>query len=411
MTISEYMNNLALESTLIANEMACDAMLCDFYSANDEEDASMAYESIDLAFDDDDVSGYGIEPATEAGFFKSLGGKFKNMLETIKSWFEKVANTIKGWITKFVDRIKTKVANAKTKRQEMKLAGIAADARFATEDIEKRGEELKNKLQRLSDQYSTETNASKRQQINSDIVKIKNQLEALTSKTQGINDKAAIGAARIFAQRISEGITKAENAFKIACKDQSTIENILIKIANTKISPKNKNSDLVGDRIDDADDSKVVSALKKVKGAEGMLKDLEKMLDGLDKVSQNVTDGVSAANAAWEDFNQACEGEATKIKVMQSVKFKLPSAELVAKATFMAKECQMYADETNRLAKLFGDAPAEGSDEKDKRPAIAKALSAYSKVASELVQIANAYLKIANKGEVVVLASETAANA
>lgn len=413
MTISEYMNNLTLESMAVANEMACDSMLCDLYAANYDEDASAAYESVDLAFDDEDVDGgYYAEPATEAGFFKSLGNKFKSMLETIKGWFEKVASTIKGWITKFIDRIKSKVQHAKEKNQAKKIAGIEADANASLDDSMKRGDELQKKLDRISEQMKNETNASKRQQLNKEYLNIQRQLKETSEKATAVFDSRAISLGKVYAQNINEGIKKAENAFKIACKDQKTIEDMLLKIMNTKVSPKNKKSELVGERITyDTDGNfvgsdKAVAALKKVKGAEGMRKDLEKMLDNLDTVSQNVNDGVTAANDAFAKFNEACDSEFTKMKVMQKVNFRLPSADLTAKAEYMAKECLTYAKETESLAKLFGDAPAEDSTEKDKRPEIAKTLSAYSKVASKLVEIANSYLKLANKSEVAVMATE-----
>lgn len=412
MTISEYMGNLELESMTVANEMACDAMLCDFYSSYAEEETSVASESVDLAFDDDDDVNYS-EPATEAGFFKSLGTKFKSMLETIKGWFEKVANTIKGWITKFVERIKDKVAAAKAKKQAMTLAGIDADEKSASEAMAKKQKEIDDKIANLEKQRTTEKNSAKNQKINADIEKLKAQREELLTKVQATADKYAIERAKVYGQVVAAGLKQAESAFQIACKDQNTIKEIMLKIINTKVA-NGKTSDLVQDRIHanpvtgEYVDRGTTAALKKVDGADKMRKDLETMLERLNKVEDDVKAGVAKANDAFADFMDSTPSHVTMVKALQITKIKLPSSELTAKASFMAKNCQEYADETAKLARLFGDAPAEGSNEKDKRPEIAKALSAYSSVASKLVTIANAYLQIANKGELAAVASELA---
>lgn len=408
MTINEYMNELALESLAVANEMACDSMLCDFYSSYaDDDESSIANESIDLAFDDeDDAFTSSTEPATEAGFFKSLGNKFKSMLETVKGWFEKVAAAIKSWISKFVDRIRTKIANAKSKKQAMKIAGIDAENKATEADLKSRKDALEKEIQNTIDAYQKETNATKKQQLNNKIAHLKDQMEKLGVAAQKFDETKAIPAAKVYAQQVADGINKAEKAFKIACTDQDAIEKILLKIVNTKVSPKNKKSALVEDKIYGDNDAAAASALKKVKGAEGMRRDLEKMNDDLDKVKQNVEAGASAVSEAFKKFEDQCPSTEIKIRVLQKVNVKVPSAELTAKASFMAKQCQTYADTTERLAKLFGDAPAEGSDEKDKRPEIAKALSVYSAVANKLINIANAYLGIANRGEIAVIATE-----
>ena len=231
-------------------------------------------------------------------------------------------------------------------------------------------------------------------------------MEKLAVSAQKFDETKAIPAAKVYAQQVADGINKAEKAFKIACTDQDAIEKILLKIVNTKVSPKNKKSALVEDKIYGDNDAAAASALKKVKGAEGMRRDLEKMNDDLDKVKQNVEAGASAVSEAFKKFEDQCPSTEIKIRVLQKVNVKVPSAELTAKASVMAKQCQTYADTTGRLAKLFGDAPAEGSDEKDKRPEIAKALSVYTKVANKLIDIANAYLGIANRGEIAVIATE-----
>lgn len=409
MTISEYMNNLALESMAVANEMACDAMLCDLYAANYDEDTSAAYESIDLAFDDDD-DGYYAEPATEAGFFKSLGNKFKSVLETIKGWFEKMASTIRGWITKFTEHIKSKIENAKKKNQAKKIVRINADFDASKEAIDKRRKEINEKIAKLKEQYSTEKNSSKSQQINNEIAKLESQLESLKVKAQTVIDNKAISLGKVYAQNISNGLKQAETAFTVACKDQATIEKMFRTIINTKLSSKNKNSALVGDKISfdengafNGDASAATNALN----TDGMLKDLEKMQDDLIEVAHNVSEGASAATKAYGEFNDACGGsEDTKCMVISKVNCKLPSRQLTVKAESMAKECGVLKDKTESLAKLFGDAPAEGSTEKDKRPEIAKVLSVYSKVASQLISIAQSYLAISTKGEILAVVAD-----
>lgn len=409
MTISEYMSNLALESLAVANEMASDAMLCDFYSSYADEETSIANESIDLAFDDeDDMYTSSTEPATEAGFFKTLGNKFKQVISNVKEWFIKIGKTIKEWITKFLDRIKTKITNIKERSQEKKIAGYAADKKFAEADYTKRKAEIDAKISNLEEKRKSAKNGAEETRIDTEIEKLKKQLHSLeTSKIKKV-DNAMISAARVYAQAIAAGINQAEKAFKIACKHEDTIKDIMFKIVHTKISPKNKNSAIVDDRIHEGSsnysEDSARNALKKVSGTETMLKNLEKIIDGIEKIKSDVEDGNSKAKEAAENFADAAGSVTYQLQALASIKVKLPSQELIARATSMEKECDTLAKNAEALEKLFGGAPAEG--EKDKRPEIARVLAAYSKAANGLVSIAQAFLAIANKAESAVVASD-----
>lgn len=414
MTITEYMNNLTLESMSVANEMANDAMLYDFYSSYGNEENAIATESADLTFDDEDIASSYSEPATEAGFFKNIGSKFKSMLETIKGWFEKVASTIKGWITKFAERIKNRITAAKAKKQAQTLAGIDADEKATSEAMAKKQAEIEAKITNLEKQRASAT-GSAAQKINNEIEKLNTQKEELLSKVQATVDKFAIQRAQVYSQSITTGVNNAEKAFKIACDDQTALKNMMLKIVNTKLTPDSKTSALVQDKIQTNPETgeymntkATVAALKKVEGTSKMLSDLNSMTDRLDKVEADVKDGVAKANEAYEKFSESCPDSSTMTRALMKVKVRLPANDLVAKASFMADNCSKYAEDSGKLARLFGDEPAEGSTGADKRPEIAKVLSAYSKVASKLVSIANAYLNIAGKGEMAAAASEMA---
>lgn len=413
MTISEYMNDLTLESMAVANEMANDAMLCDFYTAFSDEEVNVASESVDLAFDDDDDLGTGIdstEPATEAGFFKSLGNKFKSVIETVKGWFEKVANAIKGWITKFVDRIKDKVAKEKNKKTAMAIAGAKADMEYSEAQFSKREAEIDENLATLRKQYADETNGTKKQQIKEKIANLEKQKAQLSIKKASFDKTKAVPLAKIFAQRVADCVQQAEKSFKVACSDQDAIEKILLTIMTTKINPNSKNTDLVEDRLYDngrlkGDYKADRAVLSKVKGADKMVTDLDKMLEGLNKIASQLESSKSELDKAFDDFSEAAPDEKSRVSALKIVKVRIPSSELVAKATYMQDQCNKLAKKADGLKAVFGKEPDEG--EKDKRPAIAKAVSAYSTVAHKLVNIANQFLGIASKAESCVIAGET----
>ena len=406
MTINEYMNELALESTMVANEMACDSMICDFYSANSENEESVAYESVDLAFDDDDdVTYVSDEPATEAGFFKSLGEKFKNVIEKVKSWFEKVANTIKDWITKFTNHIKDKIAAAKSKRQRQAIAGIEADEKSSTEALAKEKKEINDKINNLKRQGQNETNASKRTHIDAEIRKLEHQLAELDSKGDAIVDKAAIEKAKIYARNIAEGVKQADTNFKIACGYQDTIEEMMFRIMHKRTDKKDPNSALVKDKIirnnsgSISDTATASSALKSFDMNDSMRKQLDKAMDELNRVDDAVDEAVKKVDDAYTSFSSTVKTQSAMIAALQTIKFTFPSTELTARATAMAKECQKHADDATELSKLFGNTIDNNS------PEIARTLSAYSTVASKLVKIANSYLKMAGRGELAAIAS------
>ena len=410
MTINEYMSNLTLESMTVANEMACDSMLVDFYATYADE-SSVANESFDLAFDDDDDDfGYSsTEPATEAGFFKSLGAKFKGVIEKVKGWFEKVASTIKGWITKFTGFIKDKVAAVKAKRQAQKIAGIDADMKSATDSIAKKKQEISERITNLKTQEQNETNASKRTRIDAEIIKLNKQLEELDSKAGEVVDKAAIEKARIYARNISEGVKQADAKFKIACGYQVTVEKMMFRIMHTKIEKGNRDSALVKDKItynnsgDISDTSSAKTALTAIDIGSSMRNQLDKAMDELVNIESDVKAAVSKVDDAYTEFSNTVKTQSAMITALQTIKFTFPAADLVKQATDMEKVCKARADEAGNLAKLFD--PSTDANGQDNRPEIAKTLSVYSSVASKLVSIASSYLTMAGKGELAVIAT------
>lgn len=410
MTITEYMNELTLESMDVANEMACDSMLCDFYATYADE-SSVANESFDLAFDDDDDFGYSsTEPATEAGFFKSLGEKFKGVIEKVKGWFEKVANTIKGWITKFTGFIKDKVAAVKAKRQAQKIAGIDADMRSATDSIAKKKQEISDKIKNLESQERTETNASKRTRIDADIEKLNKQLRELDDKTDAVVDKAAIEKAKTYARNISEGVKQADSKFQTACRYQDTIEQMMFRIMHRRVDKNDTNSALVKDKIlhnnsgGISDASTAMTALKTVDINDTMRKQLDKAMDELNKIESDVKDAVSKVNDAYTAFSDTVKSQNAMVTALQTIKFTFPAADLIKKANNMRDVCQKHAEEAGNLAKIFGS--STDANGQDNRPEIAKTLSVYSNVAAKLVSVASSYLQMAGKSELAVIASE-----
>lgn len=424
MTITEFMNDLELESASAAFEMTCESVMCDFYAeyAAADEAEDPATESLSLAFDDDDIGAVETEPATEAGILKTIGRKFKEMIGNIKEWFEKMAKAIKEWIVKFVERVKTKIARANKKREDRVLSDAENDAKFDKADITARRKAINDKITELEGEYN-KADANKKQQIRARINKLEAERDGLADKENQADTKLIATKAAIFSKHIQQGIDTAEKAFNSATKYEAMLRDMMEKIMSTKSGKKN----LVSDNVDktvgsypstagydvsfnkasasNEEKAAARSALKKA-NVSGYGDRLDNALDALDDILANVDKGVKQA----DDSRGQLLAELKKLgnpdavyRAIVSAKVGIPSSGITAKAERMQKTCLELKSKADALGKLF-ETDSKGNDvEESKRPEIAKVLSTYSKVANKLVQVASKFLTMGSMSEVIVV--------
>lgn len=402
MTISEYMNDLALESMNVATEMACDAILCELYSDSNSE-SDVAAESVDLIFDDEDaVSGYYEEPATEAGFLKNMGNKFKSVINSIKEWFQKIAATIGSWIKGFVESIARKIAESKAKR-------IAANKAKLEIDIESENDSYdtaKAKLDSRKDDYNKILNdpkatADKKAKAQAALTKLEDEYAKLNNKHDAKLSNLILQKCKFAADLIQDGINRANATFKNTEKVFDTIQDVLLKIEQTSVNKKS----IIGDISKQVGNANAEDNLKKVKNsvAEQMVTKLEGEIEKLDNYTSDMTKLAEGVNKAIAEFKTAAGDNSTCGKAIEKIGFKLTQDSVVADAKRIKDTCEKKAKDAENLSKLFGDAPTDGS--KDTRPVIAKALSTYSSAAKQIVAIAKDFLSIASKSEMFIVYS------
>lgn len=401
MTISEYMNNLALESASVANEMACDAILCDLYSMNPNYESDVANESLDLAFDDEDDVTYYAEPATEAGFFKSLGDKFKNMVETVKQWFIKIGKTIAAWIKGFIDRIKSKITGLKNRHDAIKNAALDADIDSENTSYSEQVAKLNSKKAELNKIYTDpNTPGNKKSQVYAEMQKIDKKLADLKINSDKKIDNLVLRKCKIVGDKIANGIRTSNAIFNDTSKAFDTIETVLLKIekaptgsnatvGDIKAVANNSTADtLKGANIKD---HAMLSMFKKV---EGVVSDLTEKETKITNISSDIKKDMKEL--------ETTAGSATILrKAIEACGIKMNQDEIIKIAKAMQKTCEEKSKATEAIVKIFDTANTFTGDAQP----IAEVLRSYTDAAKKIVSIVKAFLEISTNAENFVLYS------
>lgn len=424
MTITEYMNDIALESVCVANEMACDAMLCAYYESTTDDEEAFANESsaLNLAFDDEDTF-TDIEPATEkAGFFKSLGNKFKNVIETVKGWFEKIAKTIKEWITKFIGSVKDKIAAFHNRQSAKNKAGLQADIDTTESDINKKLAEFNKRKEELEKKLNDPKTENK-DKIQTQLEELGKTIRAYEAKSKEKIDSLKLKYGKEVAVEMQRAMKIANGAFTVASNSEKTILKMLSDIMKTK-QGSSSTADTIGSKLGynavnqsltynkDADASvsddelkKDAQLLAKVKkgDAEKYLKQLEKITESVDKQQVELESAVESHAKAYSEFVEKIPSYETQVLILSKVGGAVPAKNITEAAERMEKECTALASSTQSLSNVV--AYATGNE----NAAMAKVMSSYSNVASKIAKIATEYLKLGTKGQAAAVAASISA--
>mgnify|MGYP004459984315 CR=1 FL=1 len=432
MTVSDFINEITLESAVVSNDFACEAAIFDLMV--DDDDYGYASESYDLAIDDDDLAysygGYGY--ASEEA--KTFGQRFKDMLTSIGEWFKKIGRGIKQWITGIIDKIKNRSKGNATKRAISEIGSAAGDLVTAEADAKANKESLERRGKELTERLTNETDPAKREKLQNEI----NRLRAAYKNADAGVDKAkfnlALKTGEQLAKELGAYLKEIKSSYKLAENSTRMIEKILMDIIKTPVKGAGKENENKGatlrdyaanrgqrEEIDEDGKHYVTNLAVTKTTASGALKKLQEdsgvfdtMVKKLDKIGPDIDKAIEKCQASQnkiddraKTFNSILNGfssSMTSAKVRNMVKAPFPEKELIDGAQDIIDSCDEFAEMAGNLNSALGDTTKANAQTK----AIAKGLSTYSNTAHKISTLAGLIVKCGNASVQFMGSSDTA---
>lgn len=433
MTVSDFINEITLESAVVSNEFACEAAIFDLM-VDDDDDYGYASESYDLAIDDDDLAysygGYGY--ASEEA--KSFGQRFKDMLSNIGEWFKKIGRGIKQWITGIIDKIKNRAKGNMVKGTATALGTAAGDLVTAGANDQAKYDAIENRIKEYRIRLNDETDPAKRTKLEAEIRRLENESKHAFDNTGKAAFNAAIKAGEQLSKYLTAYLRDITSSYNLAKRNTQFIEKLLMEIIKTPVKGMKKNLD-DGARLADyargphsrsyttydndpnpdnpkkyysnlaVSDATAKSALKTLqdnKDPNGdsvfdkMLKQLDKVGPEIDKAIEHCASQQAVIDGVATIFNKAMNQIASPVnsaRVRNQVKAPFPEKELIDGAQDIIDSCDEFAKMADNLRGALG--PDTGNADK-KTKAISKALTAYSNTAHKISTLAGYIVKCGN---------------
>lgn len=409
MTITEFMNDLEMESTEVATEMACTSFLCDIYSTEEIYPRdTLAIENVSLTFDDDDDYGTSSyqSPAIE-GFFGELKSKFSGVTSTVKAWFDKIAKAIKEWVAHLAQKFKDAVAHAKARQSAQTMAGARADIKSAEDDYARDKAYYQKQLDEARKQLAdtdAKNSAAKSANLNNKIAQLEKKLRELEETRDSRKNAAIKTIAAQYSKDINTAFVKVKSAFDMAVANEEALFKSFGTFMNSSTGTQNDSPTLAsiagGGRAVDGD-KLTKDNLNNVnkERAQGLLDKMEKLAEKVNETQRDADEAVKKAEEAGKKLYENDKGELSAVMkqtILSNVQLSFGFDAMEKRARQMASDCDKLSATTTKLAQLFAK-DENGNDIADKdKPTVAKLLSKYSAVASDISKIANNFMKMGN---------------
>ena len=393
MTINEFMTNLIEETDAMADDLACESIMYDFYASECEE--TVATESLNLTFDDMEEETVDT-PAFEAAS-EGLGGKLKKAVKAVVSVFKNIGMAIDNFISKIMaEKKNSEDALSKSDDIVQRKSADRANAEMQHDDGNYSEDEYKEEVGKVDEKYAAEvTDICKRMvpAVNMAYIKF----------VTAFNDivKCEAKMLEIFNQCTKAKVKTSTGSHKIG----DIADNPSVLQQNTPA----KSAD--GKDVIDVTPAEIKGSLEKYRrAADELLKVVESKVAETEKIQDSFVATRSKARALFSELKAPTSGDPKKtpksskaaMRLRKSIARKMSKYnldDLRKTATEMRDRCNEFAAKTE----ASGNALTNMGNGTDNLSVLGGIFSAYSKIAKAIADVAHKFINI-TYGDVWVFA-------